>query len=72
MSKNSGILGGTHHNMGAGSLGPDHYYHFLFLLPLDLEASKTCKNTKIFFYLCALPLSKSQADFLYKNSRENW
>ena len=39
---------------------PDHNfrpknYHFLFLLPFDAEAFKTCKNTLKLINLCALP-----------------
>ena len=30
-------------------------YHFLFLLPFDAEAFKTCKNTIKLINLCALP-----------------
>ena len=30
-------------------------YHFLFLLPFDAEALKTCKNTTKLLNLCALP-----------------
>ena len=43
-----------------GGLVPDHNftkkkYHFLFLLPFDAEAFKTCKNTVKLINLCALP-----------------
>ena len=39
---------------------PDHNfrpkkYHFLFLLPFDADAFKTCKNTIKLINLCALP-----------------
>ena len=45
---------------GGGWLVPDHNfrsknYHFLFLLPFDAEAFKTCKNTIKLINLCALP-----------------
>ena len=43
-----------------GGSRPDHNfrpkkYHFLFLLPFDAEAFKTCKNTIKLINLCALP-----------------
>ena len=48
--------------VGGGGRGsrPDHNfrpkkYHFLFLLPFDSEAFKTCKNTIELINLCALP-----------------
>ena len=34
-------------------------YHFLFLLPFDPEASKTCNNRKT-FNVCVLPLSANK------------
>ena len=45
---------------GGGGLRPDHNfrpkkYHFLFLLPFDAEAFKTCKNTIKLINLCGLP-----------------
>merc|ERR1711911_132744 len=45
---------------GEGGSRPDHNfrpkkYHFLFLLPFDAEAFKTCKNTIKLINLCALP-----------------
>ena len=45
---------------GGGGLRPDHNfrpkkYHFLFLLPFDAEAFKTCKNTIKLIDLCGLP-----------------
>ena len=43
-----------------GGARPDHNfrqkrYHFLFFLPFDAEAFKTCKNTIKLINLCALP-----------------
>lgn len=44
------VLGGAHHNMGWGGLGPGH--NFFYLLSFVPEASKMCKNTIIFFLIC--------------------
>ena len=46
--------------LGGGDSRPDHNfrpkkYHFLFLLPFDAEAFKTCKNTIKLINLCGLP-----------------
>ena len=46
--------------MCGGCLVPDHNfwsksYNFLFLLPFDAEALKTCKFTIKLLNLCALP-----------------
>ena len=46
--------------LGGGGPRPDHNfrpkkYHFLFLLPFDAEAFKTCKNTIKLINLCGLP-----------------
>ena len=48
-SKNVVVLGNTHHNFWAKK------YHFFFLLQLDPEAFKTCKNTTKLLNLRVLP-----------------
>ena len=50
------VLGVVHQNMGWGGQEPNHNfwsknYHFLFLFPFELEASKKCKSTKQLFNL---------------------
>ena len=39
-------------------------YHFLFLLPSDAEAFKTCKNTIKHINLCALPTLSGTVEYM--------